>query len=122
MTSALAAHTTAPLARDDDPPEGAIEAARPAHTTANDLDVGIAGLSLMCLVDWSGTPCVHNAEAEGALHHSPEPEDIAPVVVSSGTEGSSKFSVDRLPAGFAAGDLLAFPCAGPTTLHDVRAG
>ena len=75
----------------------------------------------MCLVDWSGTPCVHNAEAEGALHHSLEPEDIASVVVSSGTEGSSKFSVDRRPADLAAGGLLAFPCVGPTTLHDVRA-
>ena len=92
-----------------------------ARTTANDLDVRFAGFSLMCLVDWSGTPSVHDAEAEGALHRSPEPEDIASVVVSSGTEGSSKFSVDHLPADLAAGDLLAFPCVGPTTLHGVRA-
>lgn len=38
----------------------------PAHAVADDLDVTIAGLSLLRLVEWAGTPCVHNCEAESA--------------------------------------------------------
>jgi hypothetical protein len=35
------------------------------HTvaTASIDDVTVAGVSLDCLVDWRGTPCVHSSEA-----------------------------------------------------------
>ena len=34
----------------------------PAHTTASIDDVTVAGVSLDCLVDWCGTPCVHSTD------------------------------------------------------------
>lgn len=42
-------------------------------------------------------------------------------MVSGGLEGSLKFSVGQIPADLRVGDLLAFPCMGLTTLHDIRA-
>ncbi len=35
----------------------------PEHTTTSTADVTIAGLSLVTLVQWCGTPCVHTAAA-----------------------------------------------------------
>ena len=34
----------------------------PAHTSASIDDLTIAGVSLRCLVDWCGTPCVHSTD------------------------------------------------------------
>jgi hypothetical protein len=42
----------------------------PAHAVADDFDVTIAGLSLLRLVEWAGTPCVHNCEAEPTASES----------------------------------------------------
>jgi hypothetical protein len=35
----------------------------PEHTTVSPTDVCVCGVSLLRLVDWCGTPCVHNAAA-----------------------------------------------------------
>ena len=34
----------------------------PAHTVTSIDDVTVAGVSLHCLVDWCGTPCVHTTD------------------------------------------------------------
>jgi hypothetical protein len=39
----------------------------PEFTTTSTVDVTIAGVSLLRLVDWCGTPCVHTAAAPAAV-------------------------------------------------------
>ncbi len=54
----------------------------PAFTHAECGDVVIAGVSLLRLVDWCGTPCVHTAAATiRGSQGRPSPDDLASVVV-----------------------------------------
>lgn len=39
----------------------------PAHTITSIDDVTVAGVSLDCLVDWCGTPCVHTTDAGSVI-------------------------------------------------------
>ena len=66
----------------------------PALTTAVGDDVVIAGVSLVRLVDWCGTPCVHTAPAPiRGSRGRPSPDDLASVVICRVLE------VDRLDDG-----------------------
>ena len=120
----------------------------------------VAGVSMLRLVDWAGTPCVHNCDAEsegpasvvvarvtsvvvnatGAVEVTIDADldGCKPVVeatrmigreprcarfdmlVRSPKDDALNYVVRALPADIAAGDLLAFPCVGPSALHDVR--
>lgn len=54
----------------------------PEFTTASPTDITIAGLSLVTLVQWCGTPCVHTAAAViPGTHGRPSESEIASVVV-----------------------------------------
>ena len=54
----------------------------PALTSAVGDDVIIAGVSLLCLVDWCGTPCVHTTPAPiRGSRGRPSPDDLVSVVV-----------------------------------------
>jgi hypothetical protein len=61
----------------------------PAHTTVSPTDVTIAGLSLVTLVEWCETPCVHTAAAviRGTNGRASETE-LASVVVTRVTSVS----------------------------------
>ncbi len=63
----------------------------PAHTTTSPSDVMIAGLSLVTLVEWCGTPCVHTAAAvvRGTNGQSSETE-LASVVLARVTSVSQE--------------------------------
>ena len=39
----------------------------PDHTTTSPDDVTVAGVSLDCLVDWCGTPCVHTTDRASVI-------------------------------------------------------
>ena len=116
----------------------------------------VAGVSMLRLVDWAGTPCVHNCDgpasvvvarvtsvavsATGAVEVTIDADldGCKPVVeatrmigreprcarfdmlVRSPKDDALNYVVRALPADIAAGDLLAFPCVGPSALHDVR--
>jgi hypothetical protein len=55
----------------------------PAHTTTSPTDVTIAGLSLVTLVQWCGTPCVHTAAAViRGTNGRPSETELASVVVA----------------------------------------
>jgi hypothetical protein len=55
----------------------------PEHTTSSPTDVTIAGLSLVTLVQWCGTPCVHTAAAViRGTHGRPSETELASVVVA----------------------------------------
>lgn len=141
----------------------------PEFTVSSATDVGVAGVSLLRLVDWCGTPCVHTAAAVipgtdgrpsetelasvvvsrvlateprigggldvwldadlgGCLAYVPDGRMIgrrstgATVVATPQWTGSRFEASDSLllPADVRVGDLIAIPCAGATTLHDVR--
>lgn len=63
----------------------------PEFTTVGTSDVTIAGLSLTCLVDWCGTPCVHNAAAVvPGTGGRPSETELASVVITRVT------AVDRI--------------------------
>jgi len=58
----------------------------PEFCTASTTDVTIAGVSLVRLVDWCGTPCVHTAAAViPGTHGRPSDSELASVVVSEVT-------------------------------------
>jgi hypothetical protein len=139
----------------------------PEFTTTSVSDVTVAGVSLVRLVDWCGTPCVHTAAAViPGMNGRPSPTALASVIVTS------VVSVEPLATGALAirldarlvdctpvltearligrtstahsavlhlvedelgqareislcrdiriGDLIAIPCIGATSLHDVR--
>jgi hypothetical protein len=55
----------------------------PEHTTTSPNDVTIAGLSLVTLVQWCGTPCVHTAAAvTRGTSGRPSETELASVVVA----------------------------------------
>jgi hypothetical protein len=147
----------------------------PNFTTTSTVDVTIAGVSLLRLVDWCGTPCVHTAPAPPAIARRRD-SDMASVIVAKvlavepraadpdGTHlgagigtldvwidadlsGCSAFPSETRMIGRAStahdtvvrlrsesgdfsapfelasdihfGDLLAIPCSGTTSLHDI---
>jgi len=55
----------------------------PEYTTASTTDVTIAGVSLLRLVDWCGTPCVHTAAAViPGTNGRPSDTELASVTVT----------------------------------------
>ena len=55
----------------------------PEYTTSSPTDITIAGLSLVTLVQWCGTPCVHTAAAViRGTRGRPSETDLASVVVT----------------------------------------
>jgi hypothetical protein len=55
----------------------------PEHTTTSPTDVTVAGLSLVTLVQWCGTPCVHTAAAViRGTHGRPSETELASVVIT----------------------------------------
>jgi hypothetical protein len=141
----------------------------PNFTTTSTVDVTIAGVSLLRLVDWCGTPCVHTAAAPPAIARRSGADTASVIVVKvlavepRGTEpdgtatldvwidadlsGSNAFPSETRMIGRAStahdtavqlrsgsgdcsvpfemasdihfGDLLAIPCSGSTSLHDI---
>ena len=54
----------------------------PEFTTTSPTDITIAGLSLVTLVQWCGTPCVHTAAAViPGTHGRPSESELASVLV-----------------------------------------
>ncbi|WP_213814810.1 hypothetical protein [Glaciihabitans sp. dw_435] len=140
----------------------------PEFTVVSTTDVTVAGVSMLRLVDWCSTPCVHTAAAVIAgTHGRPSDTELASVVVvrvvavgrsdmggltmavdgelrrchpvwgeirligrastahdvpvTLGVSGADSEARDvTLPSDVRVGDLLAVPCPGATTLHDVR--
>jgi hypothetical protein len=146
----------------------------PNFTTTSTVDVMIAGVSLLRLVDWCGTPCVHTAAAPPAIArrrdsdtasvivvkvlavepHGTEPDGAVPdgigtldVWIDADLSGCKAFPFETRMIGRAStahdtvvqlrsgsgdcsvpfelasdihfGDLLAIPCSGTTSLHDI---
>lgn len=103
----------------------------PEYTTTTSDDVTIAGLSLVTLVQWCGTPCVHTAAAViPGTNGRPSETELASIVVvrvNSATIENGQLNAHtpvryapELPADTRAGDLLAIPCTGVTALRDVQ--
>jgi hypothetical protein len=59
----------------------------PEYTVSTTTDVMIAGVSMVELSHWCGTPCVHTAAAViPGTHGKPSPTEICSVVVATVTE------------------------------------
>jgi hypothetical protein len=109
----------------------------PEFTTTTTSDVVVAGVSLIRLAEWCGTPCVHTAAAvvpgtggkpldvrlDGELHlvaaMTAEARLIGRVSTIRDARAHVGASVIDLPGDLREGDLLAIPVRGVARLHDV---